>query len=147
VSASGTPAATGPAELLSKVRGLYGDRLQSVGREVRTLRDPAAEREETLLLGQLHELRAAAAACAQSKWCVVLGCCGESVAVCGVQKPLSDDGVAALDATSGAIGSAAAASTSPVELLLFDPCARPVSTVTYSNVTLIHTAVQKYMYV
>src|SRR5688500_8978996 len=60
VTASGTSATTGPAELLSKVRGLYGDRLQSMGREVRTLRDPKAERDETLLLGQLHELRSAA---------------------------------------------------------------------------------------
>jgi hypothetical protein len=111
------------------VRGLYGDRLQSVGREVRTLRDPKAEREETLLLGQLHELRAAAAACAQSKWCVVLDCCGESVAVCGVQKPLDDADTAAADGESGTADSAAAATAAPVELLLFDPCARPVSTV------------------
>jgi hypothetical protein len=108
------------------VRGLYGDRLQSVGREVRTLRDPKAEREETLLLGQLHELRAAAAACAQSKWCVVLGCCGESVVVCGVQKPFDEADIAAVDGDSGTTDSAANA-TAPVELLLFDPSARPVS--------------------
>jgi hypothetical protein len=102
---------------------------------VRTLRDPKAEREETLLLGQLHELRAAAAACAQSKWCVVLGCCGESVAVCGVQKPINDADTTTADGDSGTTDSATAAATAPVELLLFDPCARPVSTATYIHNT------------
>ena len=100
-------AATCPSELLAKVRGLYGDRLQSLGREVRTLRDPKAERDETLLLGQLHEIKSAMAACKEPRWCTLIAACGESIAVCGLHRR---EGAA--DVT---------------ELMLFDPCARPVS--------------------
>ncbi|CAM9234722.1 unnamed protein product, partial [Choristocarpus tenellus] len=100
-----------PAELLAKVKGMYGDRLTCIGREIRILRDLRAEQEETMLLRQMHTLKNAAVGAdsgAREKWCLVVGSGGESLTICGI--PLSQ--------AEGSIGGC--------DFLVFDPSPRPL---------------------
>lgn len=102
--------ATAPvSDLLGKVRGIFGNRLTSVGREIRVTRNAEAERDETLLLRQIHALKnAALSACEGEKWCLIVSCGGESLAVCSVPLPAVEEG--------GACG---------CDFLVFDPWPRP----------------------
>lgn len=102
------PATATVSDLLTKVRGIFGNRLACVGREIRVSRDERAERNETLLLHQIHALKNAALKhCEDDKWCAIVSSGGESVAVCSV--PLSP----APETASGC------------DFLVFDPWPRP----------------------
>lgn len=102
--------ATAPvSDLLSKVRGIFGNRLICVGREIRVSRNVKAEREETLLLGQLHALKNAALEASNGeKWCIVVSSSDESLAVCSLPLPSMEE--------EGACG---------CDFLVFDPWPRP----------------------
>lgn len=103
------PAAAPVPDLLTKVRGIFGNRLTCVGREIRVARNLQAEKDETLLLRQMHALKNAALdACNGEKWCVVVSSGGESLAVCSVPLPAMEEG--------GQCG---------CDFLVFDPCPRP----------------------
>ncbi|CAM9763256.1 unnamed protein product [Chrysoparadoxa australica] len=79
----GNAVKTGPAEIIAKVKGLYGDRLQDVGREFRVLRASRALQDETLLLQQLHDLQGIANRhCPGEAWSVVISSCCESLLMC-----------------------------------------------------------------
>ena len=102
------PAAPVP-DLLTKVRGIFGNRLACVGREIRVSRNVQAEKDETLLLRQMHALKNAALdSCNGEKWCIVVSSGGESLTVCSVPLPAMEEG--------GACG---------CDFLVFDPCPRP----------------------
>ncbi|CAM9253119.1 unnamed protein product [Pylaiella littoralis] len=97
------------SDLLAKVRGIFGNRLTCVGREIRVLRNVQAEGDETLLLRQIHTLKNAALdACNGEKWSIVISSGGESLAVCSVPLPTVEEG--------GACG---------CDFLIFDPSPRP----------------------
>ncbi|CAM9498130.1 unnamed protein product, partial [Hapterophycus canaliculatus] len=97
------------SDLLGKVRGIFGNRLASVGREIRVSRNSEAERDETLLLRQIHAIKnAALSACEGEKWCFIVSSGGESLAVCSVPLPAVGEG--------GAPG---------CDFLVFDPWPRP----------------------
>lgn len=103
------PATAPVPELLTKVRGIFGNRLACVGREIRVSRNVQAERDETLLLRQIHALNNAALdACNGEKWCVVVSSGGESLVVCSIPLPAVEEG--------GAYG---------CDFLVFDPSPRP----------------------
>lgn len=96
-------------DLLTKVRGIFGNRLACVGREIRVSRNVQAEKDETLLLRQVHALKNAALdACNGEKWCVIASSGGESLVVCSVPLPAVEEG--------GAYG---------CDFLVFDPSPRP----------------------
>lgn len=102
------PATAPVSDLLSKVRGIFGNRLACIGREIRLSRDEKAERDETLLLHQIHALRNSTLEhCARQKWCAIVSSGGESIAVCSVPLP-SVEGAA-----------------SGCDFLVFDPWPRP----------------------
>lgn len=97
------------SDLLTKVRGIFGNRLTCVGREIRVARDFKAERDETLLLRQIHALKnAALEACNGEKWCVVVSSGGESLVVCSIPLPPVEDG-----------------GTCGCDFFVFDPSPRP----------------------
>lgn len=97
------------SNLLGKFRGIFGYRLHCVGREIRVPRDVNAEKEETLLLRQIHALKnAALEACDGDKWCIVVSSGDESLAVCTVPLPLVEEGAAP-----------------SCDFLVFDPWPRP----------------------
>lgn len=97
------------SDLLAKVRGIFGNRLTCVGREIRVARDFKAERDETLLLRQIHALKnAALEACNGEKWCVVVSSGGESLVVCSIPLPPVEDG-----------------GTCGCDFFVFDPSPRP----------------------
>lgn len=103
------PATASVPDLLTKVRGIFGNRLACVGREIRVSRNVQAEKDETLLLRQIHALKNAALdACNGEKWCVVVSSGGESLVVCSVPLPAVEEG--------GAYG---------CDFLVFDPAPRP----------------------
>lgn len=103
------PANASVPDLLTKVRGIFGDRLACVGREIRVSRNEQAERDETLLLRQIHALKNAALdACNGEKWAVVVSSAGESLVVCSIPLPAVEEG--------GAYG---------CDFLVFDPSPRP----------------------
>lgn len=103
------PVAAPVSDLLTKVRGIFGNRLSCIGREIRVSRDFKAERDETLLLRQIHALKNAALdACNGEKWCVVVSSGGESLVVCSIPLPPVEDG--------GACG---------CDFCVFDPSPRP----------------------
>ncbi|CAM9382816.1 unnamed protein product [Scytosiphon promiscuus] len=101
--------ATAPvSELLGKVRGIFGNRLTCVGREIRVSRNTEAEGDETLLLRQIHAIKSAAlSACEAQKWCFIVSSGGESLTVCSIPLPAVEDG--------GACG---------CDFLVFDPWPR-----------------------
>lgn len=106
---SSEPATAPVPDLLAKVRGIFGNRLTCVGREIRVSRNEQAERDETLLLRQIHTLKNAALdACNGEKWSIVVSSGGESLAVCCVPLPAVEEG--------GACG---------CDFLIFDPWPRP----------------------
>lgn len=102
------PAIVPVSDLLAKVRGIFGNRLTCIGREIRVSRDEKAERDETLLLDQIHALKNSALKhCAGQKWCAIVSSGGESIAICSI--PLSSvEGVA-----------------NGCDFLVFDPWPRP----------------------
>lgn len=103
------PATAPVSDLLTKVRGIFGNRLTCVGREIRVSRNVQAERDETLLLRQIHTLKNAALdACNGEKWSIVVSSGGESLAVCSVPLPAVEE--------EGAFG---------CDFLIFDPSPRP----------------------
>lgn len=103
------PATASVPDLLTKVRGIFGNRLACVGREIRVSRKVQAERDETLLLRQIHALKNAALdACNGEKWCVVVSSGGESLVVCSIPLPAVEEGVAC-----------------GCDFLVFDPSPRP----------------------
>ncbi|CAM9425449.1 unnamed protein product [Ectocarpus sp. 13 AM-2016] len=96
-------------DLLAKVRGIFGNRLTSIGREIRVSRNAEAEKDETLLLRQIHALKNAAMdSCNGEKWCFLVSSGGESLVVCSVPLPAVEEG--------GSYG---------CDFLLFDPWPRP----------------------
>lgn len=124
--------ATAPvSELLAKVRGIFGNRLTCIGREIRVSRNAEAEKDETLLLRQIHTLKnAALESCNREKWCFLVSSGGESLLVCSVPLPAVEEG--------GVCG---------CDFLVFDPWPRPAmklrgsyivkfTTVRYARVTL-----------
>lgn len=103
------PASASVPDLLTKVRGIFGNRLACVGREIRVSRSVQAERDETLLLRQIHALKNAALdACIGEKWCIVVSSGGESLVVCSVPLLAVEEG--------GAYG---------CDFLVFDSSPRP----------------------
>lgn len=96
-------------DFLVKVRGIFGNRLASIGREIRVFKDKQAERDETLLLSQLHALRnTALELCGNEKWGMIVTSAGESIAVCCLPLPHIEG-----------------AAPSTTDFLVFDPCPRP----------------------
>ncbi|CBJ49179.1 hypothetical protein Esi_0207_0048 [Ectocarpus siliculosus] len=102
--------ATAPvSDLLAKVRGIFGNRLTCIGREIRVSRNAEAEKDETLLLRQIHALKnAALESCNREKWCFLVSSGGESLVVCSVPLPAVEEG--------GSCG---------CDFLVFDPWPRP----------------------
>ncbi|CAM9903859.1 unnamed protein product, partial [Ectocarpus sp. 12 AP-2014] len=102
--------ATAPvSDLLAKVRGIFGNRLTCIGREIRVSRNAEAEKDETLLLRQIHALKnAALESCNGEKWCFLVSSGGESLVVCSVPLPAVEEG--------GSCG---------CDFLVFDPWPRP----------------------
>lgn len=97
------------SELLAKVRGIFGNRLTSVGRDIRVMRDAQAEKDENLLLRQIYTLKnAALETCNGQKWCIVVSSGGESLIVCSVPLPPTE-----VDRNTGC------------DFLVFDPWPRP----------------------
>ena len=95
--------------LLAKVRGIFGNRLTCVGRDIRVSRNAKAEKDETFLLRQIHALKSAALeTCNGQKWGMVVGSGGESLAVCSVPLPPTEG--------EGEYG---------CDFLVFDPWPRP----------------------
>lgn len=82
------PSTTPVSDLLAKVRGIFGNRLTSIAREIRVARNGKTEQDETLLLRQLHALKnAGLEACGGQKWCIVVSSGGESLVVCIIPLP------------------------------------------------------------
>ncbi|CAM9098942.1 unnamed protein product [Ectocarpus sp. 4 AP-2014] len=102
--------ATAPvSDLLAKVRGIFGNRLTCIGREIRVSRNAEAEKDETLLLRQIHALKnVAVESCNGEKWCFLVSSGGESLVVCSVPLPAVEEG--------GSCG---------CDFLVFDPWPRP----------------------
>ncbi|CAM9495431.1 unnamed protein product [Ectocarpus sp. 8 AP-2014] len=102
--------ATAPvSDLLAKVRGIFGNRLTCIGREIRVSRNAEAEKDETLLLRQIHALKnAAMESCNGEKWSFLVSSGGESLVVCSVPLPAVEEG--------GSCG---------CDFLVFDPWPRP----------------------
>eukprot|EP00903_Cladosiphon_okamuranus_P009411 g8975.t1 len=120
------PASASVPDLLTKVRGIFGNRLACVGREIRVSRNVEAERNETLLLRQVHALKNAALdACNGEKWCLVVSSDGESLVVCSVPLPSAEEG--------GAYG---------CDFLVFDPAPRPAMKL-YGSSIVKFTTVRK----
>lgn len=102
------PSTAPVSDLLAKVRGIFFDRLCCIGREIRVSRDDKAERDETLLLHQIHALKnAALECCSREKWCAIVSSGGESLVVCSVPLPWIDGAASGCD------------------FLVFDPWPRP----------------------
>lgn len=102
------PATATVSDLLTKVRGIFGNRLACIGREIRVSRDDRAERNETILLHQIHALKNAALKhCEGDKWCAIVSSGGESIAVCSVPLPPAPE------------------TASGCDFLVFDPWPRP----------------------
>lgn len=103
------PATAPVSDLLAKVRGIFGNRLTCVGREIRVSRDGKAESDETLLLRQIHVLKNAVLENYNGrKWCIVVSSGGESLAVLSVPLPPIEAG-----------------GTCGCDFLVFDPSPRP----------------------
>lgn len=97
------------SELLTKIRGIFGNRLTCVDRDIRVMRDAQAEKDENLLLRQIYTLKnAALETCNGQKWCIVVSSGGESLIVCSVPLPPTE-----VDRKYGC------------DFLVFDPWPRP----------------------
>lgn len=117
------PATATVPDLLTKVRGIFGNRLACVGREIRVSRNVQAERDETLLLRQIHALKNAALdTCAGEKWCIVVSSGGESLVVSSIPLPPVEEG--------GAYG---------CDFLVFDPSPRPAMKLRGSHIVKFTT--------
>lgn len=73
------------SDLLTKVRGIFGNRLTPVGRDIRVLRDERAVEDDTFLLRQLHALNnATMKVCGREKWSIIVTAGYASWAVCAL---------------------------------------------------------------
>lgn len=116
------PATAPVSDLLTKVRGIFGGRLTSIAREIRVARSGKAERDETLLLRQIHALKnVGLEACGGQKWCIVVSSGGESLVVCVIPLPPVEG------------------TTWGCDFLVFDPWPRPAMKLCGSNIVKFTT--------